>query len=91
MNYKEKIFNMQEIVLALTKKGITNKCSVCNKNTVVVMEGFIKHPIGLELDGELFTPALMNTVGLICENCGHLSIHVLPPLGLMPEIKDTSV
>lgn len=55
-------------------------CPICHKNQFAVINGYLRHDIQTELNSFSIGGPGIQTVALICKNCGFLSQHVLSVL-----------
>lgn len=79
-----KKFDRNEIIAALEAAGVRLPCPRCG-NSNFSLEGYVSltvqsDPNTINLGG----PAIPS-VATVCSRCGHVSLHALGALGLLPE------
>jgi len=84
-----KIFNLNNVIEALEKKGAVNPCHRCGHRSFNVIEGFSKLPaieqdLGV-MDGMIIGGPFIPVVYIACSNCGAITPHAIGALGLLPE------
>lgn len=61
------------------------QCPICHKKSFTLTDGYVSLHIQKRLDGVYLGGPMIPSVGLICNNCGYVSLHAIGALGLMPE------
>lgn len=75
----------QLIVKTLNEKGLVNECPMCRKGPFLILDGYLAPHLSAnseEATRVIGDKYLLPSFGLVCENCGFLSIHSLRTLGL---------
>ena len=75
-----------KIIEELKKRVPDFRCPVCNKGEMILVEGFINHPLQDELAGGIVLGGKsVPTVAIVCKNCGHTMEFSVGALGLLPK------
>lgn len=75
----------KKLLSTLEGRGVKLPCPRCGNNRFTLIDGYLNHPLQLELSGMVIGGPSIPSVGVVCENCGYLSQHALGVLGLLPK------
>lgn len=74
-----------KIVERIEEKAPLLACSVCGNKSMILVDGFLKHPLTSDSSKMVIGGKSLPTIGLICSNCGHLIEFSTGVLGFLPK------
>ncbi|MFP3868818.1 MAG: hypothetical protein ACLFUU_11770 [Desulfobacteraceae bacterium] len=72
-----------KIIKALSQRQANLPCPRCGNKSFIILDGFFNPTLETELNGPVGEGASVPAVGIICKQCGHISLHSLGILGLL--------
>jgi ribosomal protein L37E len=77
------------IIKTLIEKKAELPCPRCGHNHFSLIDGYLNQPVSENIKGIVLGGKTVPAIGVVCANCGFISLHAAGVLGLMSTDSDT--